>query len=86
MSKSTTFLLPFVGYILDGRDHGDAWKGVRYIFGFIFIFILLCISIRILGMWTVVLFPFLFIVALLLRKYIVKERSTGPLDSGSDDI
>jgi hypothetical protein len=79
-------LLPFVGYILDGKDDGDVWRGVRYIFGFIFAAVLLFISIEFLGVWSVLVFPMLLMIVLYLRKYKTKEQETGPLDSKSDDI
>lgn len=79
-------LLPFVGYILDGKDHGDVWRGIRYIFGFILALVPFFLSIKFLGVWSVLVFPVLLIVALYLRKFRTKVRETSLLDRRMDDI
>jgi hypothetical protein len=79
-------LLPFAGYLLDGKDHGDVWLGVKYILGFIFAAIGLFVSIRFLGVWSVILFPAVLIVGLYVRKFRAKKNDSGPLDSREVDI
>ena len=74
-------LLPLVGFVFDGKDSGNIWLGVKYILAFVAFASGTVLLLRIFGFWIVLIFPILFLVALIVRKQMHGNKRNDSLDS-----